>query len=251
MLIPAPPLKNIIPSFIEFIKDSILIGHNVNFDINFLYDACESFGYILDNNFVDNMRIARKLFPEEKHHRLIDVINMLDVSIERSHRADDDVLATLQCHEKMKQIVLSQGTISDFQDKFNKRRKYDSYKASAVSATVSEIDDSNPLFQKTCVFTGTLSFPRKEAWQLVANLGGIPADRITKKTNFLIIGDYDFIKSVKNGKTSKMRKAEEYKSSGLDISTLSESTFLDMVSEYIEIPQIKPKKINNIDDIVD
>ena len=38
MLQNAPNISEVLPSFNEFVKDDVLIGHNVNFDINFLYD---------------------------------------------------------------------------------------------------------------------------------------------------------------------------------------------------------------------
>nr|WP_303865069.1 BRCT domain-containing protein [Alkalibaculum bacchi] len=44
------------------------------------------------------------------------------------------------------------------------------------------------LQDKTCVFTGTLTrMIRKEAMQIVVNLGGLVGDGVTKKTNYLII----------------------------------------------------------------
>ena len=36
MLASAPPIEDYLPEFLEFIKDSVLVGHNVNFDINFI-----------------------------------------------------------------------------------------------------------------------------------------------------------------------------------------------------------------------
>ena len=34
----APSIDEVLPKFMDFIKDYIIIGHNVNFDINFFYD---------------------------------------------------------------------------------------------------------------------------------------------------------------------------------------------------------------------
>ena len=38
MLIDAPKIEDVLPQFMEFVGSEILIGHNVNFDINFIYD---------------------------------------------------------------------------------------------------------------------------------------------------------------------------------------------------------------------
>ena len=48
--------------FVNFTGNEIIMGHNVNFDINFIYDKCLSYlDYYLSNDFVDTMRIAREL----------------------------------------------------------------------------------------------------------------------------------------------------------------------------------------------
>ena len=86
MIRDAPPAQDVLPTFANFVSDSILMGHNVNFDINFLYDACEQCGIYLKNDFIDTMRIARKLFPELKHHRLTDIAKHLSIEQTSAHR---------------------------------------------------------------------------------------------------------------------------------------------------------------------
>lgn len=41
MLADAPSIERVLPEFTVFLGSDILVGHSVNFDINFLYDACE------------------------------------------------------------------------------------------------------------------------------------------------------------------------------------------------------------------
>ena len=72
---------------------------------------------------------------------------------------------------------------------------------------------------------------RKEAMQKVVNLGGLVGDSVTKKTNYLILGNNDYCKSIKDGKSSKQKKAEELKLKGYDIEVISENVFYDML-EY-------------------
>ena len=48
--------KPALKEFVEFSENEIIMGHNVNFDINFLYDKCERYlDYYLTNDFVDTM----------------------------------------------------------------------------------------------------------------------------------------------------------------------------------------------------
>ena len=66
--------------------------------------------------------------------------------------------------------------------------------------------------------------------QLVANLGGINGDNVTKATNFLVLGNFDDISSIKEGKSSKHKKAEKLILSGQDITIMPEDTFYEMIS---------------------
>lgn len=232
MLAEAPAPAEVLPKFLDFIGDSVLIGHNVNFDINFLYDAAARHcGLTLSNDFIDTMRIARKHLPELKHHRLQDVADACGVSPSSAHRAEADCITTAACYEVMRSAILDQETEADFQHRFIKH----SHSARAKDiAAVGEVDETNPLFGKAVVFTGAMStMPRKDGLQLVANLGGTPQDTITKKTNYLVIGAEEFASCVKNGKTRKIQKAEAYQAKGEEISIVSESAFFDMISEWM------------------
>ena len=236
MLENAPLPGDVLPQLLNFIGDSILIGHNVNFDINFIYDAAiKECATPLRNNFIDTLRIARKVFPNLKHHRLADISLACSVDQPQAHRAEADCLVTAQCYEHMRQLILEDKSEEEFQNLFAKKHKNYNYANTLanISATVDDIDDTNPLFGKIVVFTGALSsMERKSAFQLVANLGGYPQDSITKKTSFLVIGNADFAKSIKDGKTSKIKKAESYQQKGSDILIISENAFFDLISDY-------------------
>lgn len=232
MLQSAPTPKDIIPSLADFIGDRVLVGHNANFDVNFLYDAYQQLGLTFDNNYVDTMRIARKLFPEMPHHRLRDLVSKLEIQQDTAHRAEADATATMECFEAMKKIVLETSTIEEFQKKFKKNSKAYYNNLKSISPDTNEFDETNPVYGKIVVFTGALSsITRAQAFQMVANLGGYPEDRITMKTNYLVIGNEEFASSVKNGRTSKMKKADTYRLRGCDIVVLSENTFFEIVGQ--------------------
>ena len=43
MLASAPPVEQVLPSLLEFIRGTIVVGHNVRFDLRFLNSALERF----------------------------------------------------------------------------------------------------------------------------------------------------------------------------------------------------------------
>lgn len=230
MLKSAPTESDSILKFMDFIGDSILVGHNVGFDINFLYDSAKRSNLVLKNNYIDTLRIARKLFPDMNHHRLSDIAQKLNIPSPK-HRALSDVLTTSQCFSKMIQFIDQKYDRDSFIQSFKKQSTdYNRFIEELVSPEF--IDETNPFYGKVVVFTGTLStMTRKQALTIVSNLGGIPANSVTAKTNYLVVGNEEFASSVKNGKTNKMRKADDLKASGKDIETISENTFFQMINE--------------------
>lgn len=99
--------------------------------------------------------------------------------------------------------------------------------AKDITATTDNFDISHPLYGKLCVFTGTLEkMQRKDAMQLVVNLGGQCGDNVTAKTNYLILGNNDFCSLIKDGKSNKQKKAESLILKGKDIQILSENVFM-------------------------
>lgn len=230
MLESAPAPKDVLPSFLSFIGEDLLVGHNVNFDINFLYDSAETENCgVLRNDFIDTLRFSRKLFPELDHHRLSDTASACSVSYEGAHRAEADCNITFSCFEKMRDIILSRfGSVSDFKKLFAYGGK--KIDCSQITAQTDEFDEEHPFYHKTVVFTGALSgMIRKDAMQLVVNAGGYIADSVTKATNYLVVGSFDFIKSVKGNKSSKMKKAEKMILDGYDITIISENTFREII----------------------
>lgn len=232
MLKTAPFKSEIISKLMDFIGSDILVGHNIRFDINFLYDAAQQEQLVLKNDYIDTLRIARKLYPDMEHHRLSDIAQKLNISAPE-HRALSDVSTTAQCFSKMVQIIDQNQGREAFIKSFKKKTKTMDYNQFITELVPPDcVDETNPFYGKVVVFTGTLStMTRKQALTVVSNLGGIPANSVTAKTNFLVIGNEEFASSVKNGKTNKMCKAEALKASGKDIETISENTFFQMINE--------------------
>ena len=102
----------------------------------------------------------------------------------------------------------------------------------SMEAQTDDFDESHPLYGKMCVFTGTLDkMQRKDAMQAVLDHGGEIGNGVTKKTNFLILGCNDFCSSIKDGKSTKHKKAEEYQLKGFDIEIIDEDLFYAMLNE--------------------
>lgn len=239
MLAKAPKTKKVIKDFASYLEsDDILIGYNTNFDINFLYDNfVRHADSPLTNNFIDLMRFSRRLYPDMPHHRLRDMVEKFDIIRSgREHRAVSDVEVTQECYSFMIKEALRRFTT---EERFCKTFSYShDIKVHDIKGDPTKADPENPLYGQYCVFTGKLErFIRTEAMQIVADLGGINEASVTKKTNFLILGNNDYCKSIKDGKSNKHKKAEKLKLDGQDIEIIPENVFYDMIESYEKAEQ--------------
>lgn len=231
MLASAPSAEDVFPQALAFIGDNIVVAHNAHFDINFMYQQTKNYiGHDFTNNFVDTLRLCRRMLPELKHHRLCDMVEHFNIPVSQAHRSLADCYSTFSLFNKLYEIADSTGDIESYLSQFRKKhRKH--YDFSQISAITTEFDPSNPFYGKTCAFTGKLDrMTREEAAQIIVNLGGIcEKSTVTRNTNYLILGDNDYHKNIKGEKSDKQKKAETYMLKGFDIQIIPESVFYNLV----------------------
>ncbi len=98
----------VLKNFKDFLGDDIIVGHNVNFDINFIYDSMKkNLGRNLTNDYVDTLRIARKVLPHLKHHKLDDLIKYFNLVERNEHRALNDCILTNQVYIRLGELLES------------------------------------------------------------------------------------------------------------------------------------------------
>jgi DNA polymerase-3 subunit alpha (Gram-positive type) len=92
----APKFAEVIPDFLDFIGDAILVAHNAHFDIRFLNNEIGRIydGYRVANPHLCTVQLSRKLLPQIENHRLHTVADYYSISIKNRHRAGDDAFAT-------------------------------------------------------------------------------------------------------------------------------------------------------------
>lgn len=246
----APKIKDILPKFKEFILDNYILGYNVNFDINFLYDAFfKEINIELKNNYIDVLRIARLVIEksEVQNRKLKNMAKYFKIDIKKLHRTQSDCILTFQIFLKLQEVINQKyGSLESFIEE-RKKVKYKYIDIKNITPNTEKIDEDNPCYDNEFVFTGTLEkMNRKDAMQLVVNLGGKLGNSVTKKTNFLVMGELDYSKTITNEKSLKIIKAEELKLKGNDIEIIPESVFYDMIPIEM-LKNISQKKNNNKD----
>jgi len=96
MVAGAPSASSVLPSFLEFVRGAVLVGHNVSFDVSFLDAALTASERLpLDNTVIDTLALARRLLrPDVPDCKLRTLAVSLDLAHRPTHRALDDVRAT-------------------------------------------------------------------------------------------------------------------------------------------------------------
>ncbi|MBP1933405.1 ATP-dependent DNA helicase DinG [Ammoniphilus resinae] len=93
----APFVEDILPDLLSLLDGSVLVAHNVFFDLGFLQYTLSSCGYnSYDGPILDTVELSRLLLPNQTGYRLSDLSMELDVEHENPHQADSDALATAQ-----------------------------------------------------------------------------------------------------------------------------------------------------------
>ena len=113
MVAGAPSFDKVLPAFLKFAGDDVLVGHNIgSFDMKFLYRDCEKyFKKTLTNDYVDTLRLAKLIFPDWEHRRLSDLAEYYGISTEGAHRALTDCRMNQEVFEMLGKELKGEGTL--------------------------------------------------------------------------------------------------------------------------------------------
>ena len=109
MVMDAPLIETVLPEFLNFCGDAILVAHNASFDMSFIKENVQRLHLNREFTYVDTLGIARVLLPNQAKHTLDAVCKTLGISLENHHRAVDDAEATAQMFVKMIPMLKEQG----------------------------------------------------------------------------------------------------------------------------------------------
>lgn len=229
-----------------FLEGKIVVAHNTSFDMYALRDAFNEYGIDYPTfDYFCTLRIARYLIKGCYSYSLDVVLDYLGIKFEGHHKADKD---SLGCAELLlKCLEIDGSTLDEMEGKYNFHRgkfapsTFIAHQANKNKQTKAQVldsleehpelaDEDNYFYGKTVCFTGTCMYgTRKELLQKIKDIGGIPADSVTKKTEVLVVGQQDYRVVGDSGMSNKQNKAFQLLEKGQDIEILSESEFLSRI----------------------
>jgi DNA polymerase III epsilon subunit family exonuclease len=113
MLQNAPVMNEVMPRFLDFIKDSCLCSYNAGFDLEFLNYELRLLGQgpLEQIAVIDVLKMARRLIPGLARYNLSFVTEALGIQIPQKHRALDDVELTRTLFNKCLAMVDQRGSL--------------------------------------------------------------------------------------------------------------------------------------------
>ena len=96
MVLSAPVISEVLPKFLEFCGDAVIVAHNASFDTSFIRENANRLGLTYEPTILDTVTLARLLLPNLNRYKLDTVAKELKISLENHHRAVDDAGATAE-----------------------------------------------------------------------------------------------------------------------------------------------------------
>ncbi|MDR1182685.1 MAG: hypothetical protein LBL13_11965 [Bacteroidales bacterium] len=237
------------------IEGQRLIAHNAAFDFSVLRRTLELYEIPFPKlKYLCSYLFSKRIWKGLPAYDLKTLCRLNDIDFNH-HRAGDDSRATAELCLKAFGIV-NASSINDLAKKLNMRMgqiyehgyypcryrapsNFDTVEIGNIRNIVDElktdadINKHNPdsiFYGKTVVFTGILSsMPRVEAWRVITDIGGVINDIVTKKTDFLIIGQQDYRVVGDDGMSTKQKKAIKYIKDGSAMEIMSEYDFINNI----------------------
>ena len=90
MVASAPILSQILQQFLEYLGDSLLVGHNASFDIGFIEVWSRRYGLDPSWKYVDTISVARKILPGLPSYKQKSILDHIGYEQSSYHRAEND-----------------------------------------------------------------------------------------------------------------------------------------------------------------
>ncbi len=190
----SPTIREVSSEIYNFIEDDVLVAHNAIFDV---FGLNNRLTHGLNNRFIDTLEIFRQTL-DISSYKLSEISKYLEINMEQTHRALDDVEMTINC---LKRIDKSY-TINIHPS----LTPVGNYRCSDIKPTMNVCDT---LSEAHCVITGTVDgISRLDIQRAIVNHGGTIGTSILIRTKYLITGDKSMGMTKLSKANMKIRKGE-------------------------------------------
>lgn len=244
MVANAPRWNVLLPEIVNFIAGDVVVAHSAGFDIGVIRAACVADGIEWPAlEFLCTRVLAQRAFSLPSYG-LPFVSEACGVTLQDHH----DALADARAVGDIVRAMTVAGGVSSLQELALLHGVHMGRMAAGLYAGTGragprralvagnanpEADPDGYLYGRVVVFTGKLeTMERPLAWEAVVRSGGVPEENTTKRTNVLVLGDFN-VAHLRPGTnlSGKAQKAFTLQGKGQDIEVMTEADFLRVLDE--------------------
>lgn len=221
----APLLEDIYHEIKSLLSGQICVSHT-HFDRISLDKAIRKLSLDpIEVTWLDSARVARRAWEEcaWKGYGLANVCKIIGFEFKHHDALEDAKASGAIVHAAIEKAGL---TLEGWLTRVGQPISGSSPSSGKIAI---EGNPEGELYGQTMVFTGALSIPRRDAAAMAASIGCSVATTVSKKIDYLVVGDQDASRLAGKDKSSKHIKAEKLISSGVPIRILKESDFKELV----------------------
>jgi DNA polymerase-3 subunit epsilon len=112
MLRRMPRIEEVLPRFRRFVEDTVIVGHNVFFDMQFLEKAEERTGISFVNPVLDTLLLSHVIHPNQKRHSMEAIAGRLGIPVSQRHSALGDALTTAEIFLALLPLLRERGILT-------------------------------------------------------------------------------------------------------------------------------------------
>ncbi len=105
MVMDAPIIDNVLPSFLNFAGSIPLVAHNASFDLGFIRHNANLLGISVINPVICTLKLSRQIFANLDNYKLDTVSRYAGVKLKNHHRAIDDSRAAAHIYLKCMDVL--------------------------------------------------------------------------------------------------------------------------------------------------
>jgi DNA polymerase III epsilon subunit family exonuclease len=91
-----PVIEQVLPQFHQFVQETVLVAHNIDFDLRFLRQKEHQFGLRFDNPMLDILLLSALVHPYQEDHRLEGIAQRLGTKVYARHTSFGDAMTAAE-----------------------------------------------------------------------------------------------------------------------------------------------------------
>lgn len=103
MVAGSPGIREAVEGFLDFSGESVLLGHNIQFDYSFMKRNVVNLGGTYERRGLDTLAISRLCLPQLQGKSLDKMAAHYGIPQEQHHRALDDALTAARLYERLRE----------------------------------------------------------------------------------------------------------------------------------------------------